>query len=144
QSVYVGNISTITHSVQKKLQQWNQTGKSYANKSKCVHHLFEATVAKSPDAIAVVIEDKQITYQVLNQCANQLANYLTSLRVGPEALVPIVVERSFEMFVALLGILKAGGTYVPLDPVYPEGRLQFILSEMNSSVLIIQSHLQNK
>ncbi len=85
----------------------------------CIHQLFEAQVERTPDAVAVVFESEQLTYQELNARANQLAHYLRSLGVKPEVLVGICVERSLAMVIGLLAILKAGGAYVPLDPAYP-------------------------
>jgi non-ribosomal peptide synthetase component F len=98
-------------------------------------------VEQTPDAVAVVYEDKQLTYRELNARANQLAHYLQKLGVGPEVLVGIFVERSLEMMVGLLGILKAGGAYVPLDPAYPKERLAFMLSDSQVSVLLTQEKL---
>ena len=86
-------------------------------------------VEKTPDAIALVFEDQQLTYRELNSRANQLAHYLHKLGVGPDMLVGICMERSIEMIVGLLGILKAGGAYVPLDPCYPKERLGFMLED---------------
>ena len=79
----------------------------------CIHQLFEDQVAHREDAIALVFEDQQLTYQELNQQANQLAHYLQALEVGPEVLVGVCLERSLEMVIAMLAILKAGGAYVP-------------------------------
>jgi non-ribosomal peptide synthetase component F len=108
----------------KILVEWNDTQADYP-KDKCIHQLFEEQVERTPDAVAVVFEDKQLTYRELNARANQLAHYLQKLGVGPEVLVGICVERSLEMIMGLLGILKAGGAYVPLDPNYPSERLGF-------------------
>ncbi|WP_138497554.1 amino acid adenylation domain-containing protein [Nostoc sp. PA-18-2419] len=107
----------------------------------CIHQMFEMQVDRSPQAIAVVFEDIQLTYQQLNQQANQLAYYLRTLGVGPEVLVGICLERSLEMIVGLLGILKAGGAYVPLDPSYPKERLAFILEDTQTPVLLTQEKL---
>ncbi|MBD6620505.1 AMP-binding protein, partial [Komarekiella sp. 'clone 1'] len=85
----------------------------------CIHQMFEIQVERSPDTIAVVFENTQLTYRQLNQRANQLAHHLHTLGVEPEVLVGICLERSLEMIIGLLGILKAGGAYVPLDPAYP-------------------------
>ena len=128
------------------LVEWNNTATDYP-KDKTIHQLFEAQVARTPDAIALVMagEEKQtLTYRDLNQRANQLAHYLQSLGVGPEVLVGICVERSLEMIVGLLAILKAGGAYVPLDPAYPQERLAFILQDAAMPVLLTQAHLQTK
>ncbi|MBD0390025.1 MAG: amino acid adenylation domain-containing protein, partial [Nostoc sp. C3-bin3] len=105
------------------------------------HQLFEKQVEKTPDAVAVVFENEQLTYRQLNQRANQLSHYLEKLGVGPEILVGICVERSLEMAIALLGILKAGGAYVPLDPNQPQQRLDFMLQDAGCSVLITQKRL---
>ncbi|MEG3990487.1 amino acid adenylation domain-containing protein [Microcoleus sp. S28C3] len=107
----------------------------------CIHQLFEFQVERSPDAIAVIFEGKQLTYQDLNSQANQLAHYLKTLGVGPEVLVAACVERSLEMVVGLLAILKAGGAYVPLDPNYPQNRLAFMLEHSQTPVLLTQQHL---
>ena len=96
---------------------------------KTIHQLFEEQVEKTPDNVAAVYEDEQLTYWELNERANQLAHYLRARGVGPDTLVAIAVERSLEMIIGLLGILKAGGAYVPLDPTYPEDRLQFMLED---------------
>jgi len=108
---------------------------------KCVHQLFEVQVELTPDAVAVVFEDQQLTYRELNAKANQLAHYLQKLGVKPEVLVGICVERSLEMAVGLLGILKAGGAYVPLDPAFPKQRLAAMVEDSQVSVLVTSSHL---
>ncbi len=122
------------------LRKWNDTKVEYPQQQ-CIHELFEAQVEKTPDAIAVVFEDEQLTYRELNTRANQLAHYLQQLGVQPEVLVGICVERSLSMIIGLLAILKAGGAYVPLDPVNPPERLAFILSDAAVSVLLTQQHL---
>src|SRR5215212_191512 len=95
----------------------------------CIHELFASQVARTPDAVAVVFDEAQVSYHELNRRANQLAHYLRRLGVGPEVQVGILLERSLEMIVALLGILKAGGAYVPLDPRYPTERLAFMIED---------------
>jgi amino acid adenylation domain-containing protein len=117
------------------LVEWNATQTDYP-KAKCIHQLFEEQVAKTPDAIALVFEDQQLSYRVLNEKANQLAHYLASLNIGPEKLVGICLERSLFMLVAVLGILKAGGGYLPLDPTYPKARLKFMLADAQAPVLL--------
>ncbi|MCT7952694.1 amino acid adenylation domain-containing protein [Ancylothrix sp. C2] len=128
---------------QQLLVEWNNTAKDYPQE-KCIHQLFEEQVERTPDAVAVVFEEKQLTYRELNVKANQLANYLRSLGVGPEVLVGICVERSLEMIIGLLGILKAGGAYVPLDPNYPSERLAFMLEDSSVPVLLTQERLVEK
>jgi len=122
------------------LVEWNNTQADYP-KDLCIHQLFEAQVELTPNSIAVVFEDKQLTYQELNSRSNQLAHHLRKLGVGPEVLVGICVERSVEMIVGLLGILKAGGAYLPLDPSYPSERLSFMLEDAQVSVLLTQEKL---
>jgi amino acid adenylation domain-containing protein len=122
------------------LVEWNNTTQDYP-KDKCIHELFEAQVERSPDAVAVVFDDKQLTYRELNLRANQLAHHLQKLGVGPDVLVGICMERSLEMVVGLLGILKAGGAYIPLDPSYPQERLDFMLQDAQTPVLLTQQRL---
>ncbi|MDF5719515.1 MAG: amino acid adenylation domain-containing protein [Rhizonema sp. PD37] len=121
---------------------WNNQKTEFPDK--CIHQLFEEQVELSPDAIALVFEDEQLTYRELNRRANQLAHYLQQLGVKPEVLVGICIERSLSMIVGILGILKAGGAYVPLDPAYPQERLAFMLSDAQVSVLLTQPHLVKK
>ena len=94
-----------------------------------VHELFEEQVKKTPDSIAVVFEDEQISYRELNRRSNQLANYLSQLGVGPEKLVAISLERSVEMIVSIISVLKTGAAYVPIDINYSEQRKSFILQD---------------
>ena len=122
------------------LVEWNDTQADYPQ-DRCIHQLFEAQVERTPDAVAVVFEDDQLTYRELNRRANQLGHYLRTLGVGPEVLVGICVERSLDMVVGLLGVLKAGGAYVPLDPAYPKERLAFMLEDTHASVLLAQQRL---
>ncbi|MDF5713916.1 MAG: amino acid adenylation domain-containing protein, partial [Rhizonema sp. NSF051] len=140
----IAQLPLLTESEsQQLLVEWNQTQTDYPQ-DKCIHELFEAQVELTPDAVAVVFENQQLTYHELNCRANQLAHYLRSLGVSPDVLVGICVERSLEMMVGLLGILKAGGAYVPLDPEYPTERLSFILTDAQVSVLLTQQHLIDK
>ena len=122
------------------LVEWNDTATEYPQ-DKCIHKLFEEQVEKTPNAIAVVFEEEELTYEQLNERANQLAHYLQSLGVKPEVLVGICVERSVEMVVGLLGILKAGGAYVPIDPNYPQERLSYMLDDSGVGVLVTQNSL---
>jgi amino acid adenylation domain-containing protein len=111
---------------------------------KTIHELFEAEVAKTPENIAVVDEERQLTYRELNQKANRLAGLLRSKGVKPDTIVAIVVERSAEMIVGILGILKAGGAYLPIDPEYPEERIRFMLKDSRTAVIVTQRHLKQK
>ncbi|ODH00206.1 hypothetical protein A4S05_34205 [Nostoc sp. KVJ20] len=140
----ISQLPMLTASEQQQLLvEWNDTSVDYPQ-DKCIHQLFEEQVERTPDAVAVVFENQQLTYHELNSRANQLAHYLRSLGVGADVLVGICVERSLEMLVGLLGILKAGGAYVPLDPEYPQERLRFILEDAQVSVLLTQQHLVEK
>lgn len=109
----------------------------------CIHHLFEAQVARTPEAVAVEFDGLVLTYNELNIRANRLAHHLQGLGVGPETLVGICMERSLEMVVGFLGIFKEGGAYVPLDPSYPKERLAFMLADANIQVLLTQQYLKN-
>ncbi|NMF64891.1 non-ribosomal peptide synthetase [Brasilonema octagenarum] len=122
---------------QQLLVEWNATQVNYAHAT-CLHQQFEAQVQQTPDAVAVVFEQEQLTYTELNQRANQLAHHLQTLGVEPEVLVGIYLERSPEMVVSILATLKAGGAYVPLDPSYPQERLAFMLKDAQVSVLLTQ------
>ncbi|MDF5733278.1 MAG: amino acid adenylation domain-containing protein, partial [Rhizonema sp. PD38] len=128
---------------QQLLVEWNDTQAEYS-RNKCIHQLFEEQVERTPDAVAVVYENQQLTYHQLNCRANQLAHYLQTQGVKPDVLVGICVERSLEMMVGLLGILKAGGAYVPLDPDYPSDRLRFMLLDAQVSVLLSQQSLLDR
>jgi amino acid adenylation domain-containing protein len=129
--------ATETHQL---LVEWNNTRTEYSQ-NKCIHDLFVQQVELTPNAVALVFADQQLTYQQLNQKANQLAHYLQSLGVGPEVLVGICVERSFLTIIGLLGILKAGGAYVPIDPTCSQEDIALILEETQVSVLLTQTHL---
>ena len=137
----VSDLPILTGSEKHQLLvDWNDTRRDYP-RDKCIHELFEEQVAKTPDAVAVAFEDQQLTYGELNRRANQLARYLIRLGVGPEKLMGICVERSLEMIIGLLGILKAGGVYVPQDPCFPKERLAFMWADSRISVLLTQEHL---
>jgi len=122
------------------LMEWNDTEVDYP-KDKCIHQLFEEQVERTPDHVAVVFEDEQLTYRELNARANQLAHYLQKLGVGSEVLVGICVERSLDLGVVILGTLKAGGACVLLDPTEPEQTLTFFLEDTQLPVLLTQKRL---
>jgi len=114
------------------------------SKIQCLHQLFEERALKSPDQQAVVFEGKSLTYFHLNNKANQLAHYLQSLGVGPNDLVGVCLERSLDMIVGVLAVLKAGGAIVPLDTSYPDARLDFILKDTGAKVLLTQSEFESR
>jgi amino acid adenylation domain-containing protein len=123
------------------LEEWNDTETAYPS-DKCVHELFEEQVERTPAAVAVVHEERELSYGELNTRANQLAHYLRELGVKPDGRVAICVERGIEMVVGLLAVLKAGGAYVPLDPAYPAERLRYMLEDSAPTVLLTQRRLR--
>ncbi|HEU0076091.1 MAG TPA: amino acid adenylation domain-containing protein, partial [Longimicrobiaceae bacterium] len=123
------------------VEEWNRTEAGYPS-DRCLHHLFEAQAARTPDAAAVVFEEESLSYGALNARANRLAHHLRRLGVGREVRVGLCLERSLEMVVGLLGILKAGGAYVPLDPGYPAERLAFMLADSGVKVLLTREELR--
>jgi len=125
------------------LVEWNDTRMEYPHRQS-LPQLFEARVERSPASIAVSYEAEHLTYRALNQRANRLAHHLRSLGVGPEVLVGLCLDPSPERMVALLGVLKAGGAYLPLGPTYPPERLAFMLTDAQVSILITQSNLTEK
>jgi amino acid adenylation domain-containing protein len=122
------------------LSGWNATAVDY-RQDHCLHELIAAQAERTPEAIAVVFEDRHLTYRSLNRRANQLARRLQSLGVGPDVLVGVCLERSLDLVVSLLAVLKAGGVYVPLDPSYPADRLQFMLANAQAAVLLTHEAL---
>jgi len=125
---------------EKLLVEWNDTNRDY-DTSRCLHQLFEEQVVKTPDSIAIEFENECLTYKELNERSNQLAHFLRQKGVTNEIRVGVCMERSIEMIVALYGILKAGGGYVPLDPDYPEARLVFMLEDIDAPIILTQKHL---
>ncbi len=119
---------------------WNATHRTYGE-AESVHQLFEAQVMRTPDAVALVFEDQQLSYQELDRRANQLANYLVKRGVEPEARVGLCIERSIDMVIGLLGVLKAGGAYVPLDPNYPAERIAFMIEDARIVLLLTHQSL---
>ena len=106
-----------------------------------MHELFAQQVERTPHTSAVVFEEVTLTFAELHQRSNLLANYLQSKGVGAETVVGVMLERSVEVLVAVLGVLKAGGAYLPLDPEYPRERLQFMLADAAVRVLLTQEQL---
>ncbi|MEH2055450.1 MAG: amino acid adenylation domain-containing protein [Nostoc sp.] len=137
----ISELPLLTPAEQQQLfLDWNNTQTDYP-KQACIHQLIEAQVESTPDAVAVVFGNEQLTYRELNSRANQLAHYLRSLGVQPNELVGICLDRSLEMVVGVLGILKAGAAYLSLDPKHPEARIAFILEDSQAKVLLTQQRL---
>lgn len=109
--------------------------------NRCIHEVIEKQAKQTPDAVAVVFKDKKLTYRQLDEKANQLANYLRLVGVGPDVIVGICIERCLEMAIGFLGILKAGGAYVPLDPSYPLERLAWMVEDAKMPVLLTSGKL---
>ncbi|TBR56740.1 non-ribosomal peptide synthetase [Westiellopsis prolifica IICB1] len=137
----LGDLPILTLAEQQQLLvKWNCTQADYPQDI-CIHQLFADQVEQTPNAVAVVFADRQLTYQELNQQADALAYYLKQLGVKPEVIVGICLEKSLEMVIGILAILKAGGAYLPLDPSYPQERLAFILEDAKPLVLLTQTRL---
>ena len=138
---YLLDLPLLTAAEQHQiLVEWNSTQRDYPN-DQCIHQIFETTSERYPDSVAVIFEGIQLTYKELNERANQLASYLIEKGVGPDVLIGICMERSLEMVVGILGILKSGGAYVPLDPKYPKDLLVFMLEDSNASIVLTQKRL---
>ncbi|WP_103866072.1 non-ribosomal peptide synthetase [Aquimarina sp. I32.4] len=132
----ITELSIITQlEEQKLLIDFNNTNVVYP-KNKTLVDLFEEQVVKTPYSIAVCFENDSFTYKELDEKSNQLAHYLRKKGVEEESLVPICLERSLQMMVGLLGILKSGGAYVPIDPSYPKDRINFILEDVNVNIIV--------
>ena len=120
---------------ERLLLEWNATDREYP-RDRCVQELFEQQVARSPEATAVTFGDERLTYRDLNRSANRLAHHLRKLGVSPETPVGLCLERSFDLAIAILGIIKAGGAYVPLDPLSPPDRSNQLLADSRATVLV--------
>lgn len=137
----IAELSILTQREREQLLvEWNGTGVEYGKAT--IVELFEQQVERTPGAAAVEHNNEQLSYAELNGKANQLAHYLKELGVGPEVQVGICVERSLDLVVSLLAVLKTGGAYLPLDFRYPKERLQWMLEDMQPAVVVIQSKLE--
>src|ERR1041385_2328215 len=125
------------------LVEWNETEREYGEE-RCVQELFEEQVERTPEAIAVVYEEGQVSYGELNRRANGLAWRLREMGVKAESRVGLCMERSTEIVIGILGILKAGGAYVPMDPDYPAERLSYMLEDAQAAVIVTRQRLQNE
>ncbi|OMD57052.1 hypothetical protein BSK62_30100, partial [Paenibacillus odorifer] len=124
----IASLQLVTPEEKKQLHAFNDTAADYPREA-TIHRLFEAQVEKTPNAVAVVYEDQQLTYAELNARANQLAWTLREQGVGQDCIVAVLMDRSVEMIVGVLGILKAGGAYVPIDSSLPAERIRYILED---------------
>ncbi len=137
---HLSDLPLLTEAEKKQLAAWNETAMPYPH-GDCLHQLFAAQVQRTPEAAAVTFQSQSLTYRQLDQLSNQLARHLQTLGVGPETVVGIFVERSLEMVVGLLGVLKAGGAYLPLDPAFPADRLAFMVEDAQVDVILTQNSL---
>src|SRR5438034_2309036 len=138
----VSRLPLMTEAEQRQIvHEWNDTVAEFP-REQGIHELFEEQVALTPDAMALIAGSEHITFRELNQRANQLARYLRRQHVGPEVRVAICVERSIDMIVGLLGIMKAGGVYVPLEPNCPPERLSFIVEDSQAALILTHQHLR--
>jgi len=137
----IGSFSLLSPEEHARIVQgWNETSAPYPT-DKCIHQLFEAQVAASPEATAIVFQQEPLTYAEVNKRANCIACFLQQAGVGSETLVGILMDRSPAMIVALLGVLKAGAAYVPLDPAYPQQRIAFMIEDSGMRFVLTQSRL---
>ena len=140
--VYVHALPLLSESALKQqMSIWNDTSRPYPDMT--IHALFEQRVKESPDAIALILDDQCLTYRELNERANQVAHYLREQGIGysVDQFVGLGVERSFEMIIGMLGILKAGAAYVPFDPTFPKDRLAYMLNDLKLTVFLTQENL---
>jgi amino acid adenylation domain-containing protein len=126
---------------QQLLIEWNRTGHSYI-KDLRVHELIEGQAERTPDSVALIFEDAHLTYRELNERSSHLARHLLALGVGPHCHIGICVERSLEMVVGIIGILKTGGAYLPLDPAYPRERLALMINDARPPLVLTQTKLR--
>ncbi|HEX6045329.1 MAG TPA: amino acid adenylation domain-containing protein [Pyrinomonadaceae bacterium] len=137
----IGALPLLTATeLRQLLVEWNDTAKELSSEV-CIHRLFEQQAERVPHAIALVFEDRHMTYEELNRRSNQLAHCLLAAGVGPESFVGLLLERSPETIVALLGILKSGAAYVPLDPAFPPARLSYMLDDAKVEILVTEQRL---
>ncbi|WP_272419266.1 amino acid adenylation domain-containing protein [Polyangium jinanense] len=131
----VADLPLVTEPETRQFAQWNDTGARYPDDA-CIHELFEAQVDRTPDALALLFEGQHVTYAELDRRANRFAHVLRARGVGAEKRVAVCLERTVDLIVALLGILKSGAAYVPLDPAYPRERLEYMLADSGARLLL--------
>lgn len=142
--ITLNEIEIVTPDEKKKiLYDFNNTSADYP-RDKTITQLFEEQVEKTPDNIAVVFENQKLTYRELNEKANSLASYLRSQKIGRNDIVGIMVNRSLEMIISILAVLKSGACYIPIDPEYPQDRIEYMLNNSNAKLLLTFKRLENK
>ena len=125
------------------LEEYNATTAPYPD-TKCIQELIEEQVDRTPDKVALILGEKLLTYRELDALSNQLAHYLRAKGIGPDKTVGIFIDRSFEMIVAVLGIIKAGGAYVPIETEYPKARIEYMLSDCGANLILAQSAVSER
>jgi amino acid adenylation domain-containing protein len=137
----LSRLDLVGASERARVAEWNRTGAAYPAE-RCIHQLFEAQAERTPAAVAVVFQDRSLTFGELDERANRLANRLRRMGVGPEVRVGLCLERSLELMVCILGVMKAGGAYVPADPAHPAERIAYLLEDSAVGVLLTQERLR--
>lgn len=138
------SLNVVPESERRQLvAEWNDTARDYGDCMR-LHRMVEAQAARTPESVALEFDEQELTYAELNRRANQLARLLRRKGVGPDVLVGIFAERSFELVVSMLAVLKAGGAYVPLDASYPAERLAHMLEDAQAALVLTQPHLENQ
>jgi amino acid adenylation domain-containing protein len=138
----LSRVSLLTATEEQQFEEWNNTSSEHS-RDVCVHEAFEEQAARTPDKTAIIDQKSQLNYFDLNQLANRLARHLVKMGVRPDALVGISMNRSVEMVIGLLGILKTGAAYVPLDPAYPEQRLDFLIEDSQVDVVVTTAEFED-
>ncbi|HEY0022711.1 MAG TPA: amino acid adenylation domain-containing protein [Longimicrobium sp.] len=137
----IGSLDVLPEAERRQVvEEWNRTERPYP-RGVCIHELFDAQVRERPESVALVWGEESLTYRELDARANQLANHLAGLGAGPDSRVGVLLERSAELVVSMLAVLKAGGCYVPLDPGYPPERLRLMLADSSVRVLLTRGDL---
>ena len=140
EAVSAGDISIVPHEEMLKLvDEFNDTYVEYP-REKCVHELFTEQAEKTPDRTALVFENESFSYKQLDEMSNSLAHFLREKGVKRNDIVPIIAKRSWHVIVAMLGIMKAGGAYLPVDPEYPKNRIEYMLAEVNPPIILSYNH----
>src|SRR5215813_9358417 len=136
----LANLPLLTKEDRAQLAQWNATSKDHSS-DRCLHEMFSEQARATPDQIAITCGHQRLTFSQLNSAANQLAQFLRRKGVGPEVRVGVCLDRSPEMVIGLLGVLKAGGAFVPIDPSYPQERVSWLIEDSAASILLTEHRL---
>lgn len=139
----ISELNLITDKEKQKMVNWNATDHEF-DFSKPVQKLFEKQVIKTPNKTAIIFNEKHLTYQELNEKSNQVAHYLNSNHIKNGDLIALCIERSLEMVIGMLAIIKLGAAYVPIDPNYPHARIQYMLKDSSPSFILTNSHINKK